>query len=271
MNKFIKYLTILSLLFYLAGCKPQAEDNLVAEEGQSQINNSVSAENVFNAMPDKDVVMDLISKNQIEYNPDLLNNPELLKKYTTEVYKALNLGIYGSDLSISNTFNKTQESLLFLKCVNILASDLEVSAAFDKRTIDRLESNRDNRDSLVLIVVNAFRHIDDILRSNNRSSTSALILSGCFIEGLYVSCKLAGESKSPEIAKAIIDQKRALGGLIMMLETVRLESDAAFLLAQLKDIDAAFGKASSSGLDNLQGLASISDKVENLRQKVVAG
>jgi hypothetical protein len=89
-----------------------------------------NAQNVFNSLPDRKVVMKLIEENRIEYNPDLLNNPKSVNVYATEFQKAINLGIYGSDLSIASSFNQTQESMVFLRCVNVLAQSLGVSREF---------------------------------------------------------------------------------------------------------------------------------------------
>src|SRR4051812_15510400 len=69
-----------------------------------------NAQNVFNSLPDRKIVMRLIDQHRIQYNPDLLNDPRSVNKYSTELAKAVNLGIYGSDLTISSSFSQTQES-----------------------------------------------------------------------------------------------------------------------------------------------------------------
>jgi hypothetical protein len=196
----VKSLSILALFFtasvFLSCGTGEKPDEIISEEETTAPTieeTRFNAQNVFNSLPDRKLVMKLIDENRIEYNPDLLNNPKAVNKYATEFAKSINLGIYGSDLSISSSFDQTQESMVFLKCVNVLAQSIGVSSAFDQRLFERVEANSNNKDSVVEIVTEAFRKVDEILKYNNRPATSAVILSGCWIEGLYVSCNMAME------------------------------------------------------------------------------
>lgn len=133
---------------------------------------------VFSSLPDRDMVLQLIAENQLNYEPDFLNDPQSVNRYALEDAKAVNLGIYGSDLSIASSFDQTQESMIFLKCVNSLATQLGVSNAFDQKVVERIEANQNQKDSVIGIVTNAFKKVDEILKTNNRPATAAVILSG---------------------------------------------------------------------------------------------
>jgi hypothetical protein len=230
-----------------------------------------NAQNVFNSLPDRKIVMRLIDQHRIQYNPDLLNDPRSVNKYSTELAKAVNLGIYGSDLTISSSFSQTQESMTFLKCVNILANSLGVSSAFDQRLFERIDANENNKDSVLEIVTGAFKKVDEILKYNNRPATSAVILSGCWIEGLYVSCNIAKDVDREDIIKTIIQQKEALKNLVVMLETVKLEDKARFILDDLKTLQQMFDKAAAEKKQDRSTIAEITQKVTGLRNKITAG
>jgi hypothetical protein len=177
-------LFILSSVLFYSCSEGEKNEDLVEEEQHTAAESkqvAFSAQNVFNTLPDKELVLSLIEKNNLEYNPDFLNDPNSVTKYNIEFFKAINLGIYGSDLTISSTFDQTQESMVFLKCVNVLAGNLGVNAAFDQRMFDRIQSNDNNKDSVLQIITESFKEVDEILKNNNRPGTSAIILAGCWI------------------------------------------------------------------------------------------
>ena len=67
----------------------------------------------------------------------------MFSKYQTTRARAINLGIYGTDINYASMFNQTQETLFYVKCAKTLANNLGVMNAFDKETLDRIEGNID--------------------------------------------------------------------------------------------------------------------------------
>jgi hypothetical protein len=254
------------------GEKEKSEEIITEEETPkpSLEESKFNAQNVFNSLPDRQIIMKLIDENRLEYNGDFLNDPKNVGKYAVELFKAVNLGIYGSDLSISSSFDQTQESMIFLKCVNMLAGNLGVNSAFDQRMFERIETNKTNKDSVLEIVTDAFRKVDEILKYNNRPATSAVILSGCWIEGLYVSCKVAESTGSESIIKEIISQKESLKNLIVMMEAVTLEDTGKFILTDLRDLYKAFEVAETTTKFDKKALEAITTKISELRNKLTA-
>lgn len=263
---------LLSAFMFSCGAGEQPEEIMSEEERtlptieQSRFN----AQNVFNSLPDRQMVMQLIEENKIEYNPELLNDPNNVKKYSLEFSKAINLGVYGSDLSIASSFDQTQESMVFLKCVNVLAQSLGVSSAFDTRMFERVEANSNNKDSVIEVVTEAYKKVDEILKYNNRPATSAIILSGCWIEGLYVSSMMAQAVNQPDVIKAIIEQKESLRNLIKMLEDVTLEPNAQFVLEDLKRLQEAFTVAETATTYNKEAIESITKIISDLRNRATS-
>ena len=269
----LKILPLLALLLF-SGCGAgERPEDIISEEERTHptIEESrFNAQNVFNSLPDRKLVMRLIEENKIEYNADLLNDPNNVKKYTLEFSKAINLGIYGSDLSIASSFDQTQESMVFLKCVNVLAQNLGVSSAFDTRLFERIEANGNNKDSIIEIVTEAYKKVDEILKYNNRPATSAIILSGCWIEGLYVSCKMGQAVNQTDVIKTIIEQKESLHNLVVMLEAVTLEPDAQFVLTDLKKLQEAFAVAETATKFNKEAIESITKIISDLRNRATS-
>jgi len=264
---------VLMLTLLSCGSGEKVEESLDAVDSTKLAveETRLNAQNVFNSMPDRKEILTLIENHTIEYNADLLNDPKLLDKYTLESSKAANLGIYGSDLSIASAFEQTQESIIFLKCVNALAGDLGVNGAFDQHMFDRMESNKTNKDSTLEIITNAFKSADQILKTNNRPATSAIILAGAWIEGLYVSCKISETLKSEEVVKSILKQQESLRNLVILLESTKLDEGSRYILDDLITLRDLFKASENVQEFNFESIKPISEKTSALRNKIVSG
>lgn len=264
---------VLVLSLFSCGGSEKAEESLDAIDSTKIAveETRLNAQNVFNSMPDRKEILTLIQNHTIEYNADLLNDPKLLDKYTLESSKAANLGIYGSDLSIASAFEQTQESIIFLKCVNALAGDLGVNGAFDQHMFDRMESNKTNKDSTLEIITNAFKSADQILKTNNRPATSAIILAGAWIEGLYVSCKISETLKSEEVVKSILKQQESLRNLVILLESSKLDDGSKYILEELIALRDLFKSSENVQQFDFESIKAISEKTSALRNKIVSG
>ena len=270
-NKLYKSVLFIFILSAFSCSNNADKDEFESDEetSLSTTESKIDAQQIFNTLPDRKLVLGLIEENQLQYNPDYLNDPTIKNKYTVEFFKAINLGIYGTDLSIASAFDQSQESMIFLKCVNSLAGQLGVNSAFDQTLFDRIETNKNNKDSVLQLVSGAFKQVDEILKTSHRSGTSATILSGCWIEGLYVSCIMANEARSTSVIKAIVKQKISLNSLIDVLEKIQLAENTKFVLDDLKSLCDDFTIAETATEYNTQTIENISKKIIALRTKIV--
>ncbi|MCW3076157.1 MAG: hypothetical protein JWO32_766 [Bacteroidetes bacterium] len=276
MNKPIRFFLPFVFVILFSGCtnnSEKADENIVDDENTKQavFETKLNAQNVFNSMPDRKAILKLIEDQKIEYNSDYLNDPTSVSKYNVEFTKAANLGIYGSDLTIASSFEQTQESMVFLSCVNLLAGNLGVSNAFDQKMFDRMEANKQNKDSTMEVVTGAFKKADEILKSNNRPATSSVILAGAWIEGLYVSCKIAESVRSEEIVKTILEQKESLHNLVILLEQSGLSDNSKFIINDLKLLEINYKAADELKSTKISTIKDIVLTITALRKKLVAG
>ncbi len=277
----IKYFYKFSLLFFVSlvvlnwACRNQtAKDELAIEADTTQLpttsKEQLSAQNVFNAMPGKQQITELITANQIEYNVDYVNDPINVTNYNLENKRAVNLGIYGTDLIIASTFDQTQETMSFLKSVNSLAANLGVSAAFNQNMMDRLEANKENRDSTLEIVAGAFKKADTWLKENNRPATSALIVCGTWIEALYVAARYTEPNNNKKLMAAVLAQQESLNNLIELLNTSQQTTDIKDMKTAFENLKKEFDKAASTeDIDKNLVMKTISSQINTLRSKWV--
>lgn len=184
----------------------------------------------------------LIKQANLPFNQELLNPIENASNYSTEYKQALNLGIYGTDLGYSSLYEQKSVSLKYLSVVEKLTGQLGLEKAFDKKFMSRFEKNSDNQDSVMMIVSDAFRKADNFLKSSNRKSTSALILTGGWIESLYFACELNKTKENQKIIERIGEQQQTLYTIIDILKEYNKSNTNNDLIQDLEDLRFFFDK-----------------------------
>lgn len=266
------FLLISSIVLLLSACGNKQDDVDVSEDDGMFIgldSQKISAQNVFNTIPSRFTILELTKQSNAEYNVQFLNNPDAVNKYALESSQALNLGVYGADLNVASIFDQTQESMLFFKCVSILAKSIGVSNSFDENMGDRMTANKENRDSTLSIISQAFKSADITLRNNNRSGTSSLLIAGAWIEGLYVACQTAKETKSEPIVKEIFAQNESLTNLIDLLKSSKIADETNYIIADLQSIKLIMDEK-TDGVFSLEALKKLDSKITALRMKIVS-
>ena len=110
---------------------------------------------------------------------------------------------------------------------------------FDFNTIKRLASNNDKIDSLLYISTSNFNRMDEYLRSQKRGHLSALIVSGSWLEGLYIATEIATAHPVEELIERIGEQKVVLDQIMLILSAYENDSyfrELALQFGKIKDI-----------------------------------
>ena len=81
--------------------------------------------------------------------------------------------------------------------------DINATSAFDATVLRDVENNIENRDSLTIILNTTFERIGDFLRDNDRTPTSIFVLTGGFIEGLYLATDIIAGGKADNSIESI--------------------------------------------------------------------
>lgn len=267
------------------------DENVDTADTETKVKD-VNAQNVFYSIPSPIETTTLLKAAGAKYDAKILNPIENVSKYASVASKALNLGVYGSDLSFTSIFDQTQESMLYLKCTNNLATGLGISGAFDEKTTSRIESNLENRDSLLAIISDSYWSADAYLKDNGQPGVSAFIVAGGWIEGLYIATQIAKTTKNEGIVTRIGEQKLSLDNLIALLDSYKADNEAIpDLLKQLNELKKIYdtipaassettvttdaskavttiGNGSSFQLTNEQ-LKLITDKSTEIRNKII--
>jgi uncharacterized pyridoxamine 5'-phosphate oxidase family protein len=200
---------------------------------------------------------------------DICNRVENVDKYITMQSKALNLGVYGADLSYAATYNQSQETMQYLQVSSQLIDELQISSGFNRDLVDRVEKNIDIVDSLIVIISDSFYDTYRHLQQNNQDELSVLVMAGSWIEAIYITSQIALTSQNnEELKKIIASQDPSLTKLLEIMEPVKSDEKIGELLTELQKIKAIFTSAGNM-LDDDQ-LEELVGLTEELRTGIIA-
>jgi hypothetical protein len=160
----------------------------------------------------------LIKESGTNYDSRMLNSPKNTSRYNNNYKKALNLGIYGTDLGYTNIYNQNQDAIHYLDAIRDLANGLSIGQFFDIGTFKRLATKSDNLDSLLLVTTKNFNNVNDYLQKQRRANLSILFLTGGWLEAMHIMCQVSlNNPESVALKEKIGEQKIILGSVKQLL------------------------------------------------------
>lgn len=186
----------------------------------------------------------LLKESGKKYDATFLNSPDNISRYNTNFKRALNLGIYGTDLGYTNIYSQSQDGIRYMATIKDLANELNIGQFFEMEMIARLVDNSDNIDSLLLITTQNFNSINDYLQSQNRSHLSVLFLVGGWLEALHITCEVARSNRgNAQLQETIGGQKIIMDNIIHLLSFYKdTDKSMAGLLNDMQQLKRSFDK-----------------------------
>jgi len=243
-------LLFVSLGLIISGCNrgPRSEGSGDFEatggldaDTQEQIN---TAKRIFYSLPSPLETAMLIKNAGAQYDEGLMNYTGNTSRYITTKSKALNLGIYSTDLSYASLFDQTQATLNYIEAAKEMADGLNILDAINEETILRLEEHINNRDVIIDIISETLMNSSSFLKENGLEATASVVLVGGWIEGLYFATNLVNEGslKNNKLVERIVDQKLSLDIMVKLLEESPEDEDAMAVLEDVKSLKTIFDR-----------------------------
>jgi hypothetical protein len=267
----MKILFIGLALILVIGCSPEKkpDDQAFMQTLDSARQETGVDEDVINAIldqiPSPLEISVLLKESGSKFNGSLLNSTENLSKYNNNFKKALNLGIYGTDMGYTNIYGQNTEGIRYLRSIKSLADDLNIGQFFDMQTIGRLAANSKNLDSLLLLTTMNFNHINHYLQTQGRDNLSVLLLTGGWLEAVQITCQVAAKKPNKELYEKIGEQKIILEQIMLLFSFYPDDANMKSLAADLEQLKAAFDKVNitytykQSTMEIVNGVAVIKD------------
>jgi len=224
--------------------QPERVDNKKTENSDSvvpKVSNEIIVD-ILQSIPSPLELSLLIQKIGTDYNRASLSDPTRVANYNNSFRQSLSLGVYSTDLGYANLYGKNQDVLDFLNSVKELADNLNIGQFFDYNTIKKLAQSSSNLDSLLRITQQNFEKINVHLQDQKREHLSILILTGGWIEGLYLSSLVYEKTKNPQLREKIGEQKVALEQILLVLDIYKTKPNFGVLIDDLKELQKIYNR-----------------------------
>ena len=245
-----------------------------AKQAEGENNNVETKDQAFKSItkypiPTAFEVVKLLNKAGASYILSLNNPVENVDKYFTEKSKALNLGVYGADLSYASTYQMKQETMNYLNVSKKLIEELQVISAFNKDFAKRVEENLDNKDNLIQIITDSFYDTYEFLNNEGKDNISLLVMAGSWVEGLYITAQISIVSQNDEdFLKIIANQKEPISKLFELMELAANDVSVAEVMEMLKPLKAIFDNIEGETL-SVEHFGKIEQEVTRVRSIII--
>jgi hypothetical protein len=286
----LSFLAVLGLWSCGGSKEEQTQNSDEFAEAEGSVKENIE-ELVYN-IPSPSEIPYLLQRTGAEFNQSLLNDRKKADSYGTRPDKAaLNLGIYTTDIGYLSSYDKTQEAIDYLNASKKLADNLGVIGTFDTEVLKSFESNIGNKDSLASILNRAVKSTDKYLKDDSKNRLAALLLTGSFIEGLYISTELiktypkdilpndARNLILTPLIQVILNQEKSVDEMAKMLGSLKdqaepiasLNTDIVALQASYRalNIEEQLKNNRSDLVLTDQHLTEITSIVEKIRKSIV--
>lgn len=234
---------LLPVMFLLWACNNQSEEELVSDTDSLENEfDSVNAKiEVIYQVPSPDDFFSLVDPEKYPFKSGLVidEKKEPLNQQGTE----LRLGIFVADMAYLTTFNQMNSSLKYFNRIKELSDDLGLTSVIPAQTLQKIEQNVNESDSLRSISENSFYNIVQALEESGNGKTLAVIMAGGWIETIYIATNLVKKfSADDQLVQRIMSQKMIFENILNNLLRFNESQDINDLVTKFEAVRTSYDK-----------------------------
>ncbi|HLC82979.1 MAG TPA: hypothetical protein VJI69_04050, partial [Bacteroidia bacterium] len=120
-----------SMIFVACGSDAPTDDTITPPTEDS-VANEVQTEEVTYSLPSPLQIASIFKKSGLKYKAGVTSDLRDPAKYTSNLNKAINLGVYSADLSYAVLNKQNQEAMTYMKLSRQFADNLGMGTVFDQ-------------------------------------------------------------------------------------------------------------------------------------------
>ncbi len=231
-----------------------------AKEEQKQ----ESLETLIYSFPSPGDILERFENSDLMYKSELMHPVSLVDNYITRKEKALNLGVYATDLAYAAMFAKNSIAVDYLEAVQSLSNDLNIFPGDMEDLIERADENIGNNDSIIAYSNEVFFNIIENLEDMENKNIVALVSAGAYVESMHIAFQSVDHySADNSIIRQIAELRYPLKNLLDQASLVSDDSDVKSILNDIQEINDEFDKLVTKGAEiqvkqDEQGVLSLS-------------
>jgi hypothetical protein len=220
------------------------------------------------SLPTSAEVIKLLSDLEVGYIFGISNPVENTKKYFRSDSRAINLGVYGADLSYATLYNIQQSVLDYLSAIRTLSSELNMSQIYDETLYDKIKQNFDYKDKLVEILSDAFDATYAYLSENEQQPLALLVVGGAWVEGMYITTHVSEAAyQVAGISKNLLEQKASFELYLEITKPYMEDPLVRDFVSKLDPIKTVYEGLSTSLTE--KNIMDITRAIEEIRSQIV--
>ncbi len=259
---------ILSSVAYTS-CKNRAAQKEQQQEELDQVGQiEKQIESNVYPLPTSAEVIKMLTDLEVGFIIGISNPVDNVKKYFSSTTRAVNLGVYGADLSYATLYNMQQEVINNMSAIRSLANELNMSKIYNEELYDKIKQNFDNRDQLVSILTTAFNDTYAYLAENDQQPLALLVVGGAWVEGMYLTTHVSEAAyQVAGISKVLLEQKKSFDLFLEITQPYMNDASVSDFVKQLEPIKTVYAGIGTSLSD--QNIKDITAAITTVRAKIV--
>jgi hypothetical protein len=202
---------VLVFIFLFSGCnscKKEKKDIPDDTEATEAIRIEDTLNEVIYVLPSPNEILAEIFMDEVKINPSFVNPYLNAQNYLDIRSQAVNLGVYIADFAYLSYSSENTTELEYLKVIKKLSEDVNIYGLMENKTMERIQNNLTEKDSLNIISQELYYKISNNLENSNQENIFTLISTGAIIESLYLSVMIVDDFEDyKEIIEKMYEQK----------------------------------------------------------------
>jgi hypothetical protein len=215
-------------------------------------------------------LLNQVAESGLPFHKEFLNPETNVGNYNTAEAKAINIGIYGSDIAYIIAFERLSESGAYLKSIRQLTDEVVIPTAFDDAAMKRYEMHAANQDSMQSLIYDSYVRIDSSLQNNERFALATLVVTSGWVESLYLTTQQIGNQQRSESNKLLFDiladQQEHTDEIAAMLSMFPQDS---LMISLADDVKALQLKSSPVNEYTVEELTQVTAHIAAMRNKLI--
>jgi hypothetical protein len=221
-------------------------------------------------LPTSAEVIKMLTELEVGYIIGVSNTVDNATNYITSKSQAINLGIYGADLSYATLYNMNQDVINYLDVIRELTNNLKMSKIYSKELYDDIKESFDNRDQLVEILKDAFNKTYAYLAENDQESLALLMVAGAWVEGMHITTHISESVYHDErFVRILLEQKESFELYLDIAEPFADDPVVGEMLDLMQPVKEAYKNVEDDSL-TLRNVEEITAAIEIVRGKLVS-
>jgi hypothetical protein len=262
-------LPLLIISFTLSSCKDRASSKLqksAEQEAVKKIPGEIES-NVY-PLPTSAEVIRMLTDLEVGYIIGISNPVENTKKYFISSTRAINLGVFGADLSYATLYNQQQQVINYLDAIRSLSNELNMSKIYNEDLYTKIKQNFDNKDELVKILTSAFNDTYAYLSDNDQQPLALLVVGGAWVEGMYLTTHVSEAAyQVAGISKVLLEQKKSFDLFMEITKPYLSDPSVGDFVKRLDPVKTVYAGIGTSLTE--QNIKDITKVIGDVREQIV--